>query len=49
MDPYITGLSRMGLQKLPTASLQRDKDPATESPGYDTKQSHGEATSKQNV
>ena len=32
---------KMGLQKTPTASLQRGKNPSNECPGYDTKQSDG--------
>ena len=36
--------SRLGLQNTPTASLQRGKPLPNECPGYDTKQSDGEAS-----
>ena len=35
--------SRLGQQNTPTASLQRGKTPPNECPGYDMKQSDGQA------
>ena len=44
MIPLPLGLpSRLGLQNTPTASLQRGKTPPNLCPGYDTKESDGEA------
>ena len=41
--------SRLGLQNRLTASLQRCKTPRKECPGYDTKQSAGEASVMQEL
>ena len=41
--PILLWLSRQGQQNTPTASLLRSKTPPNECPGYDTKQSNGEA------
>ena len=42
-DLSSTSSSRLGLQNMPTASLQRGKTHPNVFPGYDTKHSDGEA------